>query len=72
MRRHNNELLELFYGDVRPFPDPILIMCLEFAGLATIGRKYLSWVLFFPQLVKRHTKRYEPLDETCDENVPPK
>ena len=71
MRRYNHELLELFYGDVRPLPDPILIMCLEYSGLATIGRKHLSYILFFPKLLKRH-KKYDKMDEARDENVPPK
>ena len=68
MRKHSKELVELFFGDFRPIPDPLLVYVLEYAGLATIGRKWLSYILFFPKLVKRH----EPVDDPCHENVPPK
>ena len=70
MREHTRELLELFFADVRPISDPCLVLVLEFAGLATIGRKYLSYILFFPKLLKS-LEEHVPLDDPRDENVPP-
>ena len=69
-KRHSRELVELFFGEVRPMPDPLLIYVLEFAGLANIGRKWLSYILFFPKLVRRHEN--VEVDDSRDENVPPK
>ena len=69
-KQHTRELVQLFFGDVRPFPEPLLIYVLEYAGLANIGRNYLSYVLFFPSLVKR-LENVE-VDDPRDENVPPK
>ena len=67
-KEHQTAILNLFLGEVRPLPDPLLFLILRLAGLASIGRHLVTYSLFFPRLLKRH----EPVDKAFDVGVPPK
>ena len=66
-KEHQTAILNLFLGDCRPLPDPLLFLILKIAGLASIGRHLVTYSLFFPRLLKRD----EPLEQAPDVGVPP-
>ena len=66
-KEHQTAILNLFFGEVRPLPDPLLFLILKIAGLASIGRHLVTYSLFFPHLLQRD----EPLEQAPDVGVPP-
>ena len=70
MRKYHRELATIFFGDEPPLPDPLLVMILEFANLAKVGHKIMTYTIFFPS-IKKNTKNVE-VDGPRYENVPKK
>ena len=53
-----NDILELFFGDVRPLPDDILFVLLEIAGLARLRNSQLSFYwIYVPPYQRRYRRR---------------
>ena len=51
-------LLELFFGDVRPLPDDLLFLLLEIAGLARLRNSRLSFYwIYVPPYQRRYRRR---------------
>ena len=69
MRKYHKELATIFFGDEPPLPDPVLVMILEFANLARVGHKIMTYTIFFPSNKKN---RYVEVDDPRHENVPKK
>ena len=69
MRKYHRELATLFFGDQCQLPDPLCVMILEFANLARVGHKIMSYTIYFPSTKK---KKHVKVDEARDENVPAK
>lgn len=53
LAEHRAEILDLFFGDIRPVPDPLLLEILAFADLAQCRRRLIVYRLFFPRLVTK-------------------
>ena len=69
MRKYHRELATLFFGDQCELPDPVCVMILEFANLARVGHKIMSYTIYFPSNKKNRNVK---VDDPRDENVPKK
>ena len=69
VHRMKKEVIHIFSPDNVFLPDDLFFIVLEFANLAQIGNRMLSFTLFFPHLVKR---KHVKVDDRSDERVPPK
>jgi len=70
MQRLKNELFDLFAPYHGFLPHDLFFIVLEYANLAKIGSRTLSFTVFFPHLVKR--KKNVKMDASSDARVPPK
>ena len=70
MQRLKKELFDLFAPNHGFLPHDLFFIVLEYANLAKIGTRTLSFTVFFPHLVKR--KKNVKMDASSDARVPPK
>ena len=66
--RMKQEVIHIFSPDNVFLPDDLFFIVLEFANLAQIGNRMLSFTFFFPHLVKR---KHVEMDDRSNERVPP-
>ena len=69
MQRLKNEVFDMFAPYHGFLPHDLFFIVLEYANLAKIGLRTLSFTVFFPHLVKRKNVK---LDESGDARVSPK
>jgi len=70
LAEHQTEILDLFFGDIRPLPNDVLLVILSLAGLARCRRKLVVYRLYFPRLVTR-IKKHDKVATASDERVSP-
>ena len=54
------DLLQLFFGEVRPLPDELLFLLLEIAGLARVRNNSLSFYWIYVPPCSRPRKKRRP------------
>ena len=69
LQRMKNDIFDMFAPDDVFLPQDLFFIVLEYANLAQIGSRMLSFTVFFPHLVKRKNVK---VDAGGDARISPK